>query len=170
MSLLTLKRGAQHGLLIRPRWPARELCVDERVLTKLCAIQASLPARMTLILTRGYEARSSGLGFARKGFRALGIRVFCWLYPGRRQEIGEIFGANGHDIDGTHIDISLRVNGRRQRLLPLGVFTPPFWQRRRVRRCAPALALMRLALQGEGFRLHRNATESLQMHCDLPVD
>lgn len=37
------------------------------------------------------------------------------------------FGANGHDIDGRHIDVSVVLHGKRLRLLPLGVFTPPRW-------------------------------------------
>lgn len=167
LNLLTLARGVQAGVQIRPRWPARHVHVDARVLVKLQAIQAELPEQVNLILTRGYEPQSSGLGFARRRFRALGIGVFRLLYPARRDELADIFGSNGHDVDGTHIDVSFGLNGRRVRMLPLGVFTPPFWQRRRVRQCASVLAQIHAALIRQGFQIHRNATESLQIHCDL---
>ncbi|CAB3759183.1 hypothetical protein BPA30113_02334 [Burkholderia paludis] len=166
-NLLTLTHGVQAGVQIRPRWPARHVHVDTHVLGKLQAIQTELPAQIDLILTRGYEPRASGLGFARRQFRALGIGTFRLLYPARRGELDDIFGSNGHDVDGTHIDVSFSVNGRRIRMLPLGVFTPPGWQQRRVRRCASALAQIQAALTRHGFRIHRNATESLQIHCDL---
>ncbi|WP_230942356.1 hypothetical protein [Burkholderia stagnalis] len=167
LNLLTLMHGVHAGVQIRPRWPARHVHVDERVLGKLQAIQAELPAELDLILTRGYEPPTSGLGHARRRFRALGIGMFRVLYPDRRNELADIFGSNGHDIDGTHIDVSFSLNGRRVRMLPLGVFTPPFWQRRRMRRCAPALAQINSALIRQGFRIHSNPTESLQIHCDL---
>jgi len=166
-NLLTLPPGVHAGIQIRPRWPARHVHVDERVLGKLQAIQAELPAELDLILTRGYEPPTSGLGHARRRFRALGIGMFRVLYPDRRNELADIFGSNGHDIDGTHIDVSFSLNGRRVRMLPLGVFTPPFWQQRRVRQCASALAQIQAALMRHGFQIHRNATESLQIHCDL---
>lgn len=166
-NLLTLPPGVHAGVQIRPRWPARHVHVDAHVLGKLQAIQTGLPVGISLILTRGFEPRASGLGFARRQFRALGIATFRLLYPARRDELADIFGSNGHDVDGTHIDVSFTLNGRRVRMLPLGVFTPPFWQRRRVRRCASALAQIQAALMRHGFQIHRNATESLQIHCDL---
>ncbi|WP_423368026.1 hypothetical protein [Burkholderia sp. LMG 32019] len=166
-NLLTLTPGIHAGVRIQPRWPARHVHVEARVLGKLQTIQPALPAGISLILTRGYEPRASGLGFARRQFRALGIGTFRLLYPARRDELADIFGSNGHDVDGTHIDVSFSLNGRRVRMLPLGVFTPPFWQRRRVRRCASALAQIQAALMQHGFQIHRNATESLQIHCDL---
>ncbi|PRC92527.1 hypothetical protein S2091_2902 [Solimicrobium silvestre] len=166
MTLLSLSRGFNAGLQIRPRWPARQVQIDSQVLSKLQTIQAKLPAEIGLILTRGYERRASSLGFTRIHFRALGVRLFCLLYPGRRTEIMDIFGSNGHDIDGTHVDVSFLINGRRMRMLPLGVFTPLFWQQHRTRKCAVSLAQIQAALREEGFQIHRNATESLQIHCD----
>lgn len=165
--MLVLTRGARAGVLIRPRWPARQVAVEAEVLGRLQAAQAQLPATIELVLTRGFEPRSSSLGFARNGFRAAGRAMFRLLYPARRDEIADIFGANGHDVDGTHVDVSLRLDGRRVRMLPLGVFTPLGWQRRRARRCGPALASVKAALAAQGFRIHRNPTESLQIHCDL---
>lgn len=163
--ILTLPRGRHTNVQIQPRWPARQVQVDSDVLNKLQAIQAGLPEHISLILTRGYE--TSRLGFARKQFRALGIRAFRLIYSGRRNEIAAIFGSNGHDVDGTHIDISLRLSGRRVRLLPLGVFTPLFWQEHRVARFSTPLNQVKDALVHEGFRIHANSTESLQIHGDL---
>lgn len=167
LNLLTLTTGIQAGLQIRPRWPARHVYVDARVLGKLQTIQTELPEEITLILTRGYEPQASRLGFARSRFRAIGISMFRLLYPARRDELVDIFGSNGHDVDGTHVDVSFRLNGRRVRMLPLGVFTPPFWQRRRVRRYASALVEINSALIRQGFQIHHNTTEKLQIHCDL---
>lgn len=66
-NLLTLPPGIHAGVQIRPRWPARYVHVDAHVLSKLQAIQTELPAGINLILTRGYEPRASGLGFAHWG-------------------------------------------------------------------------------------------------------
>lgn len=165
--ILTLPRGRHANVQILPRWPAQQVHVDSDVLNKLQTIQARLPEHIRLILTRGYEQKASWIGFARKQFRALGIRAFRLIYSGRHNEIAAIFGSNGHDIDGTHIDISLRLSGRRVRLLPLGVFTPLFWQKHCVARFSDPLNQVKQALIHEGFRIHSNSTESLQIHCDL---
>ncbi|WP_217426959.1 hypothetical protein [Pandoraea pneumonica] len=166
LNLLTLFPGVEAGVEIRPRWPARYVYVDAHALSKLQAIQSEMPPEITLILTRGFEPKASSLGLARRQFRSLGIAVFRLIYPTRHDELADIFGSNGHDVDGTHVDVSFRLNGRRVRMLPLGVFTPPSWQRRRMERCAAALALVKSALVSHGFSIHHNATESLQIHCD----
>jgi hypothetical protein len=127
-------------------------------LEKLHNAQARLPAEMALILTRGFEPAPSKLGFARKRFRMVGIALFKLLYWDRRDEVEEIFG-----------DVSFRLHGRRVRMLPLGVFTPPSMQQRYIGRVASPLAQLRAALVQEGFRIHGNPTESLQIHCDLVV-
>lgn len=167
MTLLTLTRGTHGGLQIRPRWPAKQVRVNALALKRLQTIQAKLPAEIGLILTRGYEPQASSLGFTRKQFRALGIGMFRLLYRGRRNEIADIFGSNGHDVDGTHIDVSFRQNGRRVRMLPLGVFTPLVWQQHARQRFTSVLPQIHAALIQEGFLIHSNATESLQIHCDL---
>lgn len=166
-NLLSLAHDTRGDLHICPRWPARRVHVDELALRKLAAAQATLPQGITLILTRGYEPKAARIGMARRQFRAVGTRVFRMCYPARTGEIADIFGSNGHDIDGTHIDVSFRVNGHRVRMLPLGVFTPPALQKRRAKRYAAALAAVNSALLEQGFRLHRNPTERLQIHCDL---
>ncbi|WP_266169366.1 hypothetical protein [Dyella subtropica] len=167
LNLMTLPRGTHDGLHVRPRWPARRVLLDVPAFKKLQTIQARLPDEIGLILTRGFEPAATHLGFARKQFRALGIGLFRLMYPGRRSEITDIFGSNGHDVDGSHVDVSFQWNGRRVRLLPLGVFTPPSMQRRRTRQFASPLAKVCAALIQEGFHIHNNPTESLQIHCDL---
>ncbi|WID96069.1 hypothetical protein QO058_25575 [Bosea vestrisii] len=143
------------------------MLIDALALEKLRAVQSKLPAGLGLILTRGYEAKSSNLGLARRQLRAAGIMLFKLFYPQRRNELLEIFGSNGHDVDGNHVDVSISLNGRRVELLPLSVFTPEAWQQRRVRKSAGAVELVQAALKDAGFRIHRNPTESLQIHCDL---
>jgi hypothetical protein len=167
LTTLSLARGINAGLWVCPRWPSRHVQVEANVLFYLQRIQEKLPVEIELILTRGYEPQSSTIGFARTLFRSLGIGLFSTLYPNRSNEISEIFGSNGHDIDGTHIDISFRINGRRIRMLPLGVFTPLAWQQRRIRKYAHYFSLVCDALRREGFKIHRNPTEALQIHCDM---
>nr|WP_239508901.1 hypothetical protein [Stenotrophomonas maltophilia] len=155
-----------HGLLIAPRWPSTRIQLEEEVLQRLLDAQAMLPAALRLLLTRGFEPRHGRLGGFRRAVRRLGIAAFRTCYPQRRDEIDAIFGANGHDIDGRHVDVSLVLHGKRLRLLPLGVFTPLRWQDRRVARHSEAVAQVKRSLQQCGFELHHNATEALQIHCD----
>jgi hypothetical protein len=167
LNLITLPRGTHGRLHIRPRWPAQQVRIDPLAFERLRAIQSRLPAEIDIILTRGYEPGASNLGLSRKCFRAAGIALFRLIYPDRKHEVPEIFGANGHDVDGSHIDVSFRLHGRRVRMLPLGVFTPPGMQQRRMKQVVSPLAQLRAALLEEGFRIHGNPTESLQIHCDL---
>ena len=165
--MLTLHRGVGRGIEISPRWPSSEVNIDERAFKQLLEVQARLPAQIQLILTRGYEAPHARLGHLRTLFRGLGVGLFRAVYFKRRAEIPEIFGANGHDVDGTHVDVSIRINGRRLRFLRLGVFTPRAWQENVVSQYQPFVAIVKNTLRDCGFRIHRNATESLQIHCDL---
>ncbi|MDH0276373.1 hypothetical protein N7349_17660, partial [Stenotrophomonas sp. GD04089] len=164
--MLTLQRGNHRGLLVAPRWPSTHIQIEAEVLQRLLDAQALLPTELRLLLTRGFESRHSRLGGFRRAVRRLGIAVFRTCYPQRRDEVDAIFGANGHDIDGRHVDISMVLHGQRLRLLPLGVFTPPNWQARRVSRHAWAVAQVKHSLQHCGFQLHPNPTEALQIHCD----
>ncbi|WP_206438602.1 MULTISPECIES: hypothetical protein [unclassified Bosea (in: a-proteobacteria)] len=166
-TMLTLYRGEERGIEISPRWPSSQVNVDERAFRQLLDVQARLPAQIRLILTRGYEAPHAKLGHLRKLFRGLGVGLFRAMYFKRRAEIPEIFGANGHDVDGTHVDVSIRINGRRLRFLRLGVFTPRAWQENAVRQYQPFVAIVKNTLRECGFHIHRNETESLQIHCDL---
>ncbi|MEI7614408.1 MAG: hypothetical protein WCK63_16025 [Betaproteobacteria bacterium] len=130
-------------------------------------VQADLPGEISLILTRGYEPRASKLGWLRKLSRIIGIILFKFAYANRGDEVEDIFGSNGHDVDGTHLDVSLTVNGIRVRLLPLSVFTPISWQKRRAEKYSRPIEMVKNALVHNGFSIHRNETESHQIHCDL---
>ena len=165
-SRLSLSRGTIDGLCIAPRWPASQVILEAEVLQCLLDAQALLPSTLRLLVTRGFECSQGKLGGFRRLVRRLGIAVFRCCYRHRHDEIDAIFGANGHDLDGRHVDVSLVRHGRRVRLLPLGVFTPLRWQQHRVSRHAEAVAAAKDALQRCGFDLHPNATESLQIHCD----
>lgn len=165
--MLSLNKGIHEGLEVIPRWPSRRVRIDETAWESLHTVQRRLPASVRLIVTRGYEPRSTRLGVARTLFRAMGIRLFSTLYRTRRNEIGDIFTANGHDIDGTHVDVSIRQNGRRLRLLPFGVFTPGWLQKHNEASFRSELECVKNALRGKGFHIHQNPTESLQIHCDF---
>jgi hypothetical protein len=165
--MIKLNPGKTDGIKIRPRWPSSQVNIDEDAFRQLQEVQSRMPAQVQLILTRGYEPPHTKLGGLRRLFRRLGIGLFHALYYKRREEIIDIFGANGHDIDGTHIDVSIEINDRRLRLLRLGVFTPRSWQKNAVKRHQPFVSMVKSALMDCGFHIHRNETESLQIHCDL---
>jgi len=167
VTMICLEHGVHEGLLVRPRWPSSRVLIDPAALASLVTMQANLPDEIDLIVTRGYEPGASSLGGLRRFSRKAGIFLFRLLYRNRGHEVDDIFGANGHDLDGTHVDISLAVNGRRIRLLPLSVFTPVSWQSRRVKKFLPLLNMVTAALVQNGFQIHRNGTESLQIHCDF---
>jgi hypothetical protein len=165
--MLAFERGAHEGLKVCPRWPAKQVLIDETAWERLKLAQDSVPAGVRLIVTRGYEPVGVWPGFVRRRLRAVGIRLFRAVYRARRDEIGGLFGANGHDVDGTHVDVSVELNGRRLSFLPLGVFTPLYWQERRVRPHFSSVEAVKAALIESGFQIHTNKTESLQIHCDL---
>jgi len=148
---------------INPRWPDRHVLIDSQALERLYEAQSRLPSAIKLILTRAYQPE----GTLQKLFRATGRRLFSLLYPARRPEINDIFGHNGHANDGTHVDIAISHNGERLNLLPFGVFTPSFIIRRKEYQHRYAILETRKALVAVGFRIHRNPTEALQIHCDF---
>ncbi|SFX03736.1 hypothetical protein SAMN03159327_0414 [Pseudomonas sp. NFPP16] len=164
--MLILKKGDHQGLRIGPRWPSSEVSIDARVFAQLLEVQSRLPRSVQLLVTRGYEPNSSCLGFFRILSRWLGIRLFCLCYPRRKQELEDIFGSNGHDVDGTHVDVSIVLDGKRLRFLPLGVFTSPARQEQRKARYSAVVEEVKATLGQCGFQIHRNPTESLQIHCD----
>lgn len=128
----------------------------------MAAAQA-LPPTVRLVLTRGHEPRSA----TRTALRILGALIFAAVYPWRLREVPAIFGHNGHQDDGTHLDISVQVGDEALVLLPLGVFTPMWLMRSVDGRHGATLAEVRRALEAEGFKLHTNRTEARQIHCDL---
>ncbi len=165
--MLSLHNGTHDGLEVIPRWPSRRVHIDQGVWEHLLDTQRALPACIRLIVTRAYEPRSSRLAIARTLFRRIGSCLFATLYCSRRNEIRDIFDANGHDIDGTHVDVSIRLDGRRLRFLPLGVFTPGWLQKRNEASFYRELECVKSALRNKGFHIHQNPTESLQIHCDF---
>lgn len=165
--MICLTKGGYGELQICPRWPSSKVIVSPIALKKLSVIQADLPSEISLILTRGYESRASKLGWLRKLSRIAGIILFKFVYANRAGEVDDIFGSNGHDLDGTHLDVSIAINGKRVRLLPLGVFTPISWQRRRTEKYLQSIEIVKTALVKNGFSIHKNETEGHQIHCDL---
>jgi hypothetical protein len=166
-TLLTLRRGLHDGLWVSPRWPSSTVVIDRRAWEALKQAHAALPNGVCLVITRAYEPMGTKLASARIVFRWLGIHLFCLCYSQRISEIEDLFGTNGHHTEGTHVDISIKLDGRRLRFLPLGVFTPGAWQRRRVKPVKPVLEMIKKTLVDASFTIHQNPTESLQIHCDL---
>lgn len=164
--MLALTRGENQGLNVEPRWPATKVMIDENVFLKLIEAQTLMSPSVELLLVRGYENNSTHLGFFRTLSRWLGIKLFATCYPGRKDEINDIFGANGHDVDGSHVDVSIVLNGKRLRFLPLGVFTSLGRQHLSAAEYLPVINEAKDALRKCGFEIHRNHTESMQIHCD----
>jgi hypothetical protein len=167
IDMLTLLKAENKGLQVKPRWPSSEVLIENNVFDKLMEAQSRLPPTIQLLLVRGYESKSSHLGAFRDLSRWLGIKLFCACYPGRKDEINEIFGSNGHDVDGTHVDISIILNGKRLRFLPLGVFTSPSLQHKRAAEHLSVVENVKSVLEQCGFVIHKNPTESMQIHCDF---
>lgn len=141
--------------------------VSPEALRALSSAQERLPPSVSLVVTRGLEQTSAGFRTFHRIRRAIGAFLFGLLFPGRKRELGEIFGANGHDISGDHIDVTIEVDGRAVNFLPFGVFTPLRVQRYRKHKYEAILGLVYEELERAGFLLHVNETEALQIHCDL---
>lgn len=167
--MITFHKGSTNGLRIAPRWPAAQVQLDPVVFARLRDTQALLPPTIQLLVTRGYEPGGGRLGGFRTLSRRLGMAMFRICYPKRHAEVTDIFGSNGHDLDGRHVDVSIVLDGKRLRFLPLGVFTSLPLQQRRINRHASAISAVKQALLACGFQIHRNPTESLQIHCDYPA-
>ena len=165
--MLTLFKGESQGLKVAPRWPSSKVLIEKNVFLKLLEVQSKLPSSVKLLLVRGYENKSSRLGVFRHISRWLGIKLFCTCYPSRKSEVGDIFGSNGHDVDGSHVDVSIVLNGKRLRLLPLGVFTSLSLQQSRAEEHLAVIEYVKGTLEQCGFIIHHNQTESMQIHCDF---
>ena len=165
-SMLILLKGETKGLKVAPRWPSSKVLIEENVFLKLLEVQSKLPSSIKLLLVRGYENKSSRLGMFRHISRWLGIKLFCTCYPRRKSEVDDIFGSNGHDVDGSHVDVSIVLNGKRLRFLPLGVFTSLSLQHSRTEEHLTVIKLVKGALEQCDFSIHHNQTESMQIHCD----
>ena len=163
--LIALLRGFHSGLSVEPRrWTSRVL-ISQEALYRLRFAQEQLPVNVRFVLLRGYEPGSGLRRALRNASRKLGSLIFQCAFPGRAEEACEIFHPNGHDIDGNHIDVGLALNGRRLCTLPYDVFTPARIIARHSQNATVEVAWQ--ALTSAGFRVHRNRTEALQIHCDL---
>lgn len=156
------------SFLVRPRWPYDKVFISDEALRRLMAAQNTLfDHGLTLALTRGYESRGKLTRIAHRLGRAVGMVLFCLVFPHRYRERQAIFSPNGHDRSGDCIDVALVHRGEMLTLLPLGVFTP-CWLIRRARRVHQReLALAWSALASAGFSVHDNPTEAMQIHCEL---
>ncbi len=130
--------------------------------------QSALSDRgLTLILTRGYESRGTFIRVMHQLARIIGSTLFCLVYPHRAREAHSIFSPNGHDQSGDCVDVGVLYNDDVLRLLPLGVFTPLWLIKSIARTHQRELSMVADALQKAGFTIHGNATEALQIHCEM---
>jgi hypothetical protein len=100
----------------------------------------------------------------------VGALLFRLLYPSRANQAPEIFSPNGHDTDGTHVDVAVEVSGTVQKLLPFGVFSTSNQVANIAKREEALLSRVYAALHFVGFRVHSNPTEALQIHCDMACE
>jgi hypothetical protein len=166
IDLIQLSKSS-NSICVRPRLPYRKVFIAPQALEALQAAQGLLGNDVKLVLTRGFENSGCVLRALHRVGRLLGAILFRIVYPGRASEIKDIFCPNGHDLDGTHIDVSVIAKGQLKRLLPFGVFTSR-QHAAKIRDSEKAwLPQVYKALEQCGFRIHPNLTESLQIHCDL---
>lgn len=161
--MLHLSKGICNSIEIKPRWPDKEVVIEDISFQHICRAQASLPSFLKLVITRAYQPEKA----TQKLFRAMGRKLFVLLYPQRHKELEDIFGHNGHAADGRHIDIRIKYKERYLAFLPLSVFTPLFIIRRNEQRYKDSIQQVKHALVSAGFHIHPNPTEALQIHCDL---
>jgi hypothetical protein len=165
--LLEIGRGCKEIVVI-PKWPARSVFISTEAYARLGDVHSALkPQGIKLVLTRGYEKENRFVAYAHGCFRKIGRKIFCFLYPERANEADEIFSPNGHDATGDSIDVSIVYENRLLKLLPRGVFTSKKTTSVIREDNRHVLNLVYKALEAGGFSVHRNETESLQIHCEL---
>lgn len=164
-TLIPLRRGPYGDLFVSPRGLARRVWISSTAILKLQQAQKLLPTEMCFVLLRAYEPGTWGRKRFRSLLRRLGGSVFALLFPTRAGQTNDIFCANGHDLDGNHLDVAVMYRGRQLRFLPFGVFTPANLVARRAG--DPLVESAWRALCAVGFTIHRNPTEALQIHCDV---
>jgi hypothetical protein len=152
------------GILIKPALLYSHVAISDNAWLRLKQAQSQLPIEIQLILYRGYQPYST----LRTISRRVGSALFKLIYPVRRGETRQIFSANGHESDGDHIDIGISVHGEEISLLPLSVFTPLFLQQRRRVTHRDIVDSVQREMCQAGFLPHKNSTEALVMHFDLP--
>ncbi len=155
------------SIKVRPRWPYTCVAVAPEALRRLEEAQSRLGAEAVLVLTRGYEPGGVMLRCLHSVCRVVASRLFRLLYPSRANQASEIFSPNGHDTDGTHVDVAVEIEGKVRKLLPLGVFSTSHQIATIVKREEALLRRIYGELNSVGFRVHVNPTEALQIHCDM---
>ncbi len=53
IDMLTLLKGENKGLQVKPRWPSSEVLIENNVFDKLMEAQSRLPPTIQLLLVRG---------------------------------------------------------------------------------------------------------------------
>lgn len=86
MTMICLTRGVYQGVMVMPRWPSAKILIDPVAFDRLKDVQTELAGDVSLILTRAFEPRASGLGWLRNVSRQSGITLFSVLYPKRRAD------------------------------------------------------------------------------------
>ena len=162
-SLRKIFRGESDGIVIRPSFLSPHVAISDIAWARLKQAQTRLPKEVQIILYRGYQPRS----VLRYISRQIGAAFFRVLFPTRRDEIIQIFSANGHECDGNHIDIGLSLHGKNILFLPLSVFTPQCLQKRLRNTHRLVVDSVQQEMCRAGFVAHENATEALVMHFDL---
>jgi hypothetical protein len=163
-----LTKSFSKHLVVLPKYPYREVFISEDAYR--CLLQAQLrlaPYSVELILKRGYEYENTLMKCMHKAIRVLGAILFGLVYPHRISECKEIFSPNGHDRSGDCIDVSILHNGHIVELLPYGVFATKKQIKTTLKTYGSLLNLVWTELERAGFSIHKNETESLQIHCEL---
>ncbi len=164
---LSLSPGNHSNLQVKPRWPYREVLICPEAFTRLQQAQDRLGVTAQLVITRAFEPGNFILRRLHSLMRTIGAICFVMRYPQRSSEVPAIFSANGHDKDGTHVDIAIIHNGKLLRLLPRSVLTHATTIAAIEAKHSKLLEAVRTSLREVGFRIHSNQTEALQIHCDL---
>jgi hypothetical protein len=161
--MIELHKGMNSGILIKPRWFAKSVFIDGKAFEAVQKAQSILPSDIRLVITRAYQPEDLSMRF----LRLIGAMVFKFIYPMRAAEIPEIFGHNGHALDGRHVDIGIEYKNKILKLLPFSVFTSLDVVINRSERYTQIIVEVQNALQECGFTIHSNKIEALQIHCDF---
>lgn len=164
---VSLNSSYEGKIKVAPRFPYRRVIVAREALRRLENAQGKLEPDVRLVLTRAFEPGNLVVRMIHAIGRKIGARLFGLFFPRRILECQEIFSSNGHDRDGTHLDVSVEYRGRVKKLLPLGVFSSACQLELVRRRESSLLHSVYQALTTSGFRIHNNPTEALQIHCDM---
>lgn len=164
---LSLPAGYHSNLQVAPRWPYKKVLICPEAFSRLQQAQGKLGQTAQLIITRGFEPGNIILRRLHSFMRKLGAVVFILCYPQRFSEVSEIFSSNGHDTDGTHVDVAVSQNAKLLNLLPSGVLTHAVTIAAIEKEYSNILTVVRMTLTEVGFKTHSNQTEALQIHCDM---